>query len=225
MNNDKKYFERIAEYGQLVVISGPSGVGKRTIIKEYMEEHPNACTCISVTTRDPRPGEEDGREHYFISHLEFDRMVRSHQLLEYGYYNRNGYGTPRKAVEEARSKGRNVLLITDVTGAMKVRALCPDATLIFLLPPTWEELEERIKSRITHSDQELEERLYIAQEEILCAEQYDYILINDTIEKTVRRLGQIIHGNRYSRNSMKPFLESYLESEIQSDLADEIRSL
>ena len=98
MNNDKKYFERIAEYGQLVVVSGPSGVGKRTILREYMKEHPNACTCTSVTTRDPRPDETDGKEHYFISHLEFDRMVRSHQLLEYGYYKRNGYGIPRKAV-------------------------------------------------------------------------------------------------------------------------------
>lgn len=225
MNNDKKYFERIAEYGQLVVVSGPSGVGKRTILREYMKEHPNACTCTSVTTRDPRPDETDGKEHYFISHLEFDRMVRSHQLLEYGYYKRNGYGIPRKAVEEARSKGRNVLLISDVTGAMKVRAMCPDATLIFLLPPTWEDLVERIKTHNSLSEQELEERLYAAQEEIMCAEQYDYILINDTIEKTVRRLGQIIHGNRYSSNSMKAFMESYLESEIQSDMADVVRSL
>lgn len=225
MNNDKKYFERIAERGQLVVISGPSGVGKRTIINEYMKEHPNACTCTSVTTREQRPHEIDGEEHYYVSHLEFDRMVRSQQLLEYGYYNRNGYGTPRKAVEDARNEGRNVLLITDVTGAMKIRALCPDATLIFILPPTWDELVERIKNRHSDPDEVMEERLIIAQEEILCAEQYDYILINDTIEKTVRRLGQIVHGNRYSRNSMKPFMESYLESEIQSDMVDMIRSL
>lgn len=225
MNQDKKYFDRIAEYGQLVVFSGPSGVGKRTILKQYMEEHPNACKCVSVTTRDPRPGEVDGEEHYFISHLEFDRMIRSHQLLEYGYYNRVGYGTPRKAVDEARSKGRNVLLTADVTSAMKVRAMCPDATLIFLLPPTWEDLEASVKANPSLSEADKEERLFIAQEEIMCAEQYDYILVNDTIEKTVRRLGQIIHGNRYSRNSMKAFMESYLESEIQSDVADMIRSL
>lgn len=225
MNNDKKYFERIAEHGQLVVISGPSGVGKRTIINEYMKEHPNACTCTSVTTREQRPHEIDGEKHYYISHLEFDRMVRSQQLLEYGYYNRNGYGTPRKAVEDARNEGHNVLLITDVTGAMKIRALCPDATLIFILPPTWEELEERIRARHAEPEDEIQDRLFIAKEEILCAEQYDYILINDTIEKTVRRLGQIVHGNRYSRISMKPFMESYLESEIQSDVVDMIRSL
>lgn len=223
--NNKKYFERIAEHGQLIVISGPSCVGKKTILTEYLKEHPNACKCTSVTTRDPRSDEIDGKDYFFISHLEFDRMVRSQQLLEYGYHNRNGYGTPRKAVEDARNKGRNVLLITDVTGAMRIRALCPNATLIFLLPPTWDTLVERMKLYRAYSEQEMEEKLLIAQEEILCAEQYDYILINDTVEKTVRRLGQIIHGNRYSRISMKPFMESYLESEIHSDLADIIRSL
>lgn len=225
MNNDKKYFERIAEHGQLVVISGPSGVGKRTVLNGYLAEHPNALTCTSVTTRQPRNGETEGVEHFFVSHLEFDRMVRSQQLLEYGYYNLNGYGTPRKAVEEARDQGHNVLLITDVSGAMRIRALCPDATLIFILPPTWDELVERIKNHNVLTDEELEQRLFIAQEEIQCAEQYDYILINDTVENTVRRLGQIIHGNRYSRISMKPFMESYLESEIHSELVDVIHEL
>lgn len=225
MNNDKKYFERIAEHGQLVILSGPSGVGKRTVLNGYLAEHPNALTCTSVTTRQPRKGETDGVEHFFVSHLEFDRMVRSKQLLEYGYYNLNGYGTPRKAVEEARNKGHNVLLITDVSGAMRIRALCPDATLIFLLPPTWDDLVERIQNQDILSNPELEQRLYIAQEEIQCAEQYDYILINDTVENTVRRLGQIIHGNRYSRASMKPFMESYLESEIHSELVDVIHEL
>ena len=148
-------------------------------------------------------------------------------MLEYGYYNRNGYGTPRKAVEEARAAGHNVILTVDVSGAMKIRSLCPDATLIFIVPPTWNELEERIRNRNTETKEELEERLLIAQEEILCAAQYDYILVNDTVEKTVRRLGQIIHGNRYSKNSMKSFLESYIESEVasQSELVKEVLSL
>lgn len=225
MNTDKKYFEKIAEHGQLIVISGPSGVGKRTVITEYMKEHPNACSCTSVTTRAQRPGEEDGKDYYFLSHLEFDRMVRTQQLLEYRYYNRNGYGTPRKAVEDARNAGRNIILNVDVTGAMKIRALCPDATLIFILPPTWADLEERIRKAYPGNEDLIQEKLLIAQEEILCAQQYDYILINDTVENTVRRMGQIIHGNRYSKNSMQTFMESFLESEIHSELADEIRSL
>lgn len=225
MSEEKKYFEKIAEKGQLIIISGPSGVGKRTVVNQYMKEHPNAVKCTGVTTRAPRANEEDGKDYYFISHLEFERMIRSQQMLEYVYYNRNGYGTPKKAVEEAREAGHNVILIVDVVGAMKVRTLCPDATLIFIVPPTWDELEERIKKRNSENAEEIEERLAIAQEEILCAEQYDYILINDTLENTVRRLGQIIHGNRYSRSSMKAFLESYIESELHSELADEVRSL
>lgn len=227
MSAEKKYFDKIAEKGQLIVISGPNGVGKRTVINEYMKEHPNAIKVTSVTTRSPHAHEEDGKDYYFLSHLEFDRMVRSQQMLEFAYYNRNGYGTPRKAVEEAREAGRNVILNVDVTGAMKVRALCPDATLIFIMPPTWDELETRIKNRNTENPDVIADRLLIAQEEILCAAQYDYILINDTVEKTVRRLGQIIHGNRYSKNSMKAFLESYIESELMphSDMADEVLSL
>lgn len=225
MGKDKEYFEKIAEYGQLIVISGPSGVGKRTIIKEYMKQHESVVKCVSVTTRAQKPEEVDGREHYFVSQFEFERMVRSQQLLEYEYYNRNGYGTPRKAVEEQRKQGKNVIVIADVTGAMRIRARCPEATLIFILSPTWEALETRIRERHAGNDEKIEELLSIAQEEILCAEQYDYILINDSVEKTVRRLGQIIHGNRYSKNSMKTFMQSYIKSEIQSDLVDEILSL
>lgn len=225
MSTEKQYFEKIAEHGQLIVISGPSEVGKRTLIKAYMEQHPNAYRCTTVTTRQPRTDEEEGREHYFLSNTEFDRMVRSQQLLEYSYYSRSGYGTPRKAVDEARTQGRNVILIADIMGAMKIRAMCPDATLMFILPRTWDELEERVRERHAGNEEVIEEHLLAAQEQILCAEQYDYILINDTVEDTVRRMGQIIHGNRYSRNSMKTFMESYIASEIQSDLADELRSL
>ena len=221
----KEYFDKVAEYGQLIVISGPSGVGKTTIIKEYLKEHPNAVRCTSVTTRPQRPDEVDGKDYYFVSHEEFHQLIRSNQMLEWGYYNRNGYGTIRNAVEQLRSKGHNVILEIDVIGAMKVRTICPDATLVFLVPPTWEDLEARIHNIKFISESEIAERLEIAKEEVACADQYDYILINDTVENTVRRLGQIIHGNRYSRNSMKSFLKSYIESEIHSELVDMIRSL
>ena len=221
----KEYFNKVAEYGQLIVVSGPSGVGKKTIIKEYLKDHPNAVRCTSITTRDQRPDEVDGVDYYFVSHEEFNQLVRSNQMLEYGYYRRNGYGTIRNAVEQLRDQGRNVILDIDVVGAMKVRTICPDATLVFLVPPTWEELENRIHNSKFIPEDEIAERLDIAKEEILCAEQYDYVLINDTVEDTVRRLAQIIHGNRYSRSSMKGFLKSYIESEINSELVDMIRSL
>ena len=221
----KEYFNKVAEYGQLIVVSGPSGVGKKTIIKEYLKDHPNAIRCTSVTTRPQRPDEVDGVDYYFVSHEEFDQLVRSNQMMEFGYYRRNGYGTIRNAVVQLREKGRNVILDLDVVGAMKVRTIFPDATLVFLVPPTWEDLEERIHNSKFIPEDEIAERLEIAKEEILCAEQYDYILINDTIEATVRRLAQIIHGNRYSRSSMKSFLKGFIESEIDSELVDMIRSL
>ena len=222
---DKAYFDKIAEYGQLIIVSGPNGVGKRTIIKEYIKDHPNAIRCVSVTTRPQRDGEVDGQDYYFISHKEFNQLVRSNQMLEYGYLRRNGYGTIRSAVEQLRAAGRNVILDIDVVGAMKVRTIYPDATLIFILPPTWGELERRIRDRRAESEEVIAELLLGAQEEVLCADQYDYVLINDTIEATVRRLAQIVHGNRYSRNSMRTFLQSYIESEISSSFVDEIRSI
>ena len=221
----KDYFNKVAEYGQLIVVSGPSGVGKRTIIKKYLEDHPNAVRCTSITTRAQGPNEVEGVDYYFVSHEEFDRLVRSNQMLEWGYYRRNGYGTIRNAVEQLRAQGRNVILDIDVVGAMKVRTICPDATLVFLIPPTWEELESRIHKSKYIPKGEIADRLEIAKEEVLCADQYDYILINDTIEDTARRLSQIIHGHRYSRASMKSFLKSYIESEINSELVDMIRTL
>ena len=227
MSMEKSYFERIAEHGQLVVISGPNGVGKNTVIRQYLQEHPNACRSISVTTREPRPGEVEGKDYFFISVNEFDQLVRSKALLEHVYHNNVGYGTPKQAVENNRKEGHNVILNVDVTGAMKIRALCPDATLIFIIPPSWEELEKRVRASTNLSDEAIKEYLECAEEDILCAGQYDYILINDEVDKTVRRLGQIIHGNRYSRVSMQAFLESYIESEFKphSDFADEILSM
>jgi guanylate kinase len=220
---NQEYLSKIAEYGQLIVISGASGVGKRTIINEYLKDHPNAYRCVSLTTRDMKPGEVDGEKHWFVSNAEFERLARTNQLFEYSYYHRIGYGTTRTAVEEARKEGKNVILIEDVVGAMRVRALCPDATLIFLLTPDWDELEGRIRERHKgEEEKDIAEYILSAQEEILCAGQYDYILINDTIEKTVNRLSQIIHGNRYRSQSMANFLKSYIESEIDSELATEV---
>ena len=211
--------------GMLVVVSGPSGTGKGTLCNMLLEKDPSLRFSVSVTTRKRRDYEVEGVHYYFVTDEQYDELLREDALLEHATVHANRYGTPRKPIEELMEKGLNVILDIDVIGAMKVRALCPDATLVFLIPPTWEDLETRIHNSKFIPENEIIERLDIAKEEVLCAEQYDYILINDTVEDTVRRLAQIIHGNRYSRSSMKSFLKSYIESEIKSELVDVIRSL
>ncbi|SHJ54732.1 guanylate kinase [Hespellia stercorisuis] len=210
----KDYLNKIAERGQLIVVSGPNGVGKRTVIRRYLKEHPNAITATTATTRDPREGETEGVEHFFLSELEFDRLVRTGQMLHYSFYQNRRYGTPKETVEQARNKGHNVIVDVDVMGAMKIRALCPDATLIFVMPPSWEELEARLRKRATNDEETIQKFLEMSKEDIVCAGQYDYIIVNDTVEKAVSRFAQIVHGNRYSKISMKSFLESYIEEEI-----------
>ena len=172
-----------------------------------------------------REDEEDGEEHYFISQADFDRMIRNGEIIDYSYYNRYGYGTTATAIENARAAGRNVILIENVTGSMRVKARFPDASLIFILPMEWDELQERIEHRFEGQPERIEDSLHHAKEQILCANQFDYVLVNDTVEKTVRRLGQIIHGNRYAGRNMVYFLDNYIQSEIQSDLVDVLTSI
>lgn len=126
-----------------------------------------------------------------------------------------GYGTTKKSVEEARARGKNVILDVDTIGAMKIRALCPDATLIYILPPSWDELKSRLSSTGIYTEEEVNALMEIAEEEISCANSYDYILVNDTISNTLSRFAQIIHSNRYSRNCMKEFLDSYIDGEVK----------
>lgn len=217
MEIKQEYLERILEHGQLIVVAGPIGAGKHTVIEQYLREHPHAVCCTSVTTREPRAGEADGREHYFVSIGEFERMIRTGQMLEYSYIDKAGYGTPKKAVEELRRAGRNVILELDAVGAMRVRTLCPDATLVCILPPSWEELEARL-TKAGHYDEETIARLMdIAEEELACANLFDYVLINEDVSNAVRRLNNIIHGNQYSRSNMQGFLDSYIKGEISRE--------
>lgn len=210
----KEYFDRIAERGQLIVVSGPSGAGKRTVLRQYMAEHPSARRSVSATTREPRPDEQDGMDYFFLSRDDFDRQIRNNEMLEYSYYNYCLYGTPKRAIETGRAEGKNMILEIEVQGAMQVREICPDATLVFIMPPSWEELERRIRQRATEDEATIQARLEIAKDEIACAKEYDYIIVNDTVEKAVNRFSQIVHGNRYSRNGMQAFLDGFIHSEV-----------
>lgn len=178
--------------GILVVVSGFSGAGKGTVMKRLMEKYDDYALSVSATTRKPRPGEEDGREYFFRTRDEFEKLIEEDALLEYARYVENYYGTPRSYVEEQLQAGRNVILEIEIQGAMKIKEKIPEALLVFVTPPTVEELERRLTGRGTETAQVIADRLARAGEEAKGMDQYDYILVNDTVEECVDHLHQII---------------------------------
>lgn len=189
--------------GILVVVSGFSGAGKGTVMKRLMEKYDGYALSVSATTRKPRPGEEDGREYFFRTRDEFEKLIEEDALLEYAQYVENYYGTPRSYVEEQLQAGRNVILEIEIQGAMKIKEKIPEALLVFVTPPTVEELERRLTGRGTETAQVIADRLVRAGEEAEGMGQYDYILVNDTVEECVDHLHQIIvsEHSRVSRNA------------------------
>ena len=190
--------------GILIVVSGFSGAGKGTLMKELMRKYPeNYALSISATTRGPRDGEVDGREYFFRTRDEFEKLIEEDALLEYAQYVENYYGTPRSYVEEQLQAGRNVILEIEIQGAMKIKEKIPEALLVFVTPPTVEELERRLTGRGTETAQVIADRLARAGEEAEGMGQYDYILVNDTVEECVDHLHQIIvsEHSRVSRNA------------------------
>lgn len=189
--------------GILVVVSGFSGAGKGTVMKRLMEKYDGYALSVSATTRKPRPGEEDGREYFFRTRDEFEKLIEEDALLEYAQYVENYYGTPRSYVEEQLQAGRNVILEIEIQGAMKIKEKIPEALLVFVTPPTVEELERRLTGRGTETAQVIVDRLARAGEEAEGMGQYDYILVNDTVEECVDHLHQIIvsEHSRVSRNA------------------------
>lgn len=162
------------------VLSGPSGCGKGTIVKELLRKYGDTfALSVSATTRAPRVGEEDGVHYYFITKEEFERRIEDQQILEYTQYCGNYYGTPKKELYERTVSGINVILEIEVEGAMNVRRLCPEAVLIYVLPPDAATLEARLRGRGTNTEEDIANRLATAREEIRCLPEYDYIVINE----------------------------------------------
>ena len=180
------------EKGKLIVISGPSGAGKSTVVFKAIEGREDVCFSTSVTTRKPRPGEVDGREYFFVDPDRFKEMVENDELLEHAEYVANSYGTPRAYVEEKLEAGLNVLLDIEVQGARQVHEKMPDAVKIFIIPPSLETLEKRLKGRGTDTERAIEARLIRAQQEYQEADFYDYLIINDDADKAAKELSAII---------------------------------
>ncbi|MBO6039698.1 MAG: guanylate kinase [Oscillospiraceae bacterium] len=182
----------MSEKGKLIVISGPSGAGKSTIVFKAIEGRTDFCFSTSVTTRTPRPGEEDGREYFFIDRERYDQMVADGELLEHAEYVNNGYGTPRAYVEQKLSEGMNVVLDIEVQGARQVHESVPGAVMIFIIPPSMEELRRRLIKRGTDSMEAIEGRLLRARAEYAEAEIYDYLIVNEDADVAASEFSAIV---------------------------------
>lgn len=173
---------------KLLVISGSSGVGKGTIIKAFLDKHPEFKLSVSCTTRNKREGEIDGKNYFFLTVEEFQHCIKNNDFLEWAEFSGNFYGTKKDFVTECLQKGENLILEIDTKGALNVKKIIPDATLIFIAPPSFEELEARLRGRHTETEEAIQKRLASIKLEIENSKQFDYQIVNDTIEHAVAQL-------------------------------------
>ena len=178
--------------GILVVVSGFSGAGKGTLMKELLKRYDNYALSISATTRAPREGETDGKEYFFVTKEQFEKMRDERKLVEYAQYVNNYYGTPKEYVEQKMAEGKDVILEIEIQGALKVKKRFPDALLLFVTPPSAEELRRRLVGRGTETLEVINARLARAAEEASGMEAYDYLLINDDLDRCVEEMHQLI---------------------------------
>ena len=176
----------------LYVISGSSGVGKGTVIKSFMEKHPDFKLSISCTTRAKRPGEEDGKNYFFLSHEEFETYVNNGEFLEWAEFSGNKYGTKKDYVQKCLKGGNNLILEIDTKGALNVKKIMPEAVLIFIAPPSIEELEARLRGRHTETEEAIQKRLNSIKLEIENSKHFDYTIINDTVQNAVSEIEKIV---------------------------------
>lgn len=178
--------------GFALVISAPSGTGKSSITKAVLAQSELCVLSVSATTRAPRPGEEHGKDYFFVSREEFERMVRDGELIEWAEFAENSYGTPRAFVEKVKAHGGVVILDIDVQGAIQIRQTMPDAVMVFVAPPSKSALETRLRNRRTESEEAIRKRLARMPEELATAKHYDYLIWNDVLEDAVRHVLDVI---------------------------------
>lgn len=211
---------RAKEKGNLVVISGPSGAGKGTVINKLLEMNENLYLSISETSRSIRGQEQDGVEYYFVTKEEFRKRIQDNKYLEYAIYNSNYYGTPKDRINEMLNKGIDVILEIEIQGAVKVKELIPDALFIFIMPTSLKELKKRIIGRKTETQEKVVERFKRAYQEINEASKYNYVVVNDEVEKAAMKVNSIIHAEKCRVDRIEEIYLNNLEEEIHELLID-----
>lgn len=191
------------EKGILLIVSGLSGAGKGTICSRLIEKYPEFEFSVSATTRDPRPGETHGKEYFFITTEEFEEKIRKNELLEYAKYVNHYYGTPADWVRKMLDAGKNVILEIELQGAFQVKEKLPDAVTVFILPPSMEELERRLRGRGTETDEQIKGRLARAEEEMAYVDRYDHVIVNEEVEKSVEMLYDIVRCEKQGRRKQQ----------------------
>ena len=203
--------------GILIVVSGFSGAGKGTIMRALLDKYEETyALSVSATTRDPRPGEVEGREYFFRTVEEFEKMIAKEDLIEYAKYVDNYYGTPRTYVEEQRERGRDVIQEIEIQGALKVKEKFPETLLLFVTPPSAAELKRRLEGRGTETPEVIASRMKRAREEAEYMDRYDYLIINDDLNECVEEMHQIIQGEHrrsYRNNAFMEHMKEDLKGE------------
>lgn len=194
--------------GILIVVSGFSGAGKGTLMKQLVHTYENYALSVSMTTRSPRPGEEEGKDYFFVSKEAFEEKINQEGLIEYAVYCENYYGTPRDYVEKQLEKGRDVILEIEIQGALKVKKKFPAALLLFVMPPGAAELKKRLEGRGTESLEVIRKRLKRATEEAEGIEQYDFIVINDKLEECVDKMHSLIQAAHFTPGRNEEFINN-----------------
>ena len=202
--------------GIMIVVSGFSGAGKGTLMKKLVQEYDNYALSISATTRKPRPGEENGREYFFLNKEEFEQKIATNGLIEYACYCDNYYGTPRAYVEEQLAAGKDVILEIEIQGALKIKKQYPDALLLFVMPPSAAELRRRLEGRGTETKEVIDKRMRRAIEEAEGIEEYEYIVINDDLDICVRELHEIITAAHNTPLRNKDYIEK-MRKELEGE--------
>ncbi len=200
----------MSQKGVLTIISGFSGAGKGTVVKEMVKRYQYGLS-ISATTRTPREGEVDGREYFFKTKEEFEEMIAKNELIEYAQYVENYYGTPKEYVMQQLEQGTDVILEIEMQGALHVKEVLPEVNLVFLTPPSVQELEKRLRNRGTETEEVIAKRLSRAKEECAYMPKYDYIVVNDDLEECVEKMHELIQSLHYKKENQTELIRSVTE--------------